>query len=313
MVLVLACLCGFVGWYVWANVAVDTEPVITLERKMKEAFEKQQYVDTVKYGDRILAKDPKSTVAILFAAQGLIKQDKSLEALEYLRRVVDSEAQEAAYCHLLAGQILCNQLSQFREGEKQFRRALHLQPELTQAYKFMEYVLRVGTRTWELIPYELRVIEHKEMSIEVMDELSRNERLPPELGVILKGIQEDPNDPNVLLGHANFLRAQQKYAEAEPLLRMAVAQAPELDEAHVRLGQVLWERGEDAEFVRWQADVPETVKQHPLYWLVMARRGAKCWRASGGGPLFLGVPQDRSQSAGGQLPVGVGADAAWPQ
>jgi tetratricopeptide (TPR) repeat protein len=272
MLVVLALFCGFVGWYVWANMSVDTESVITLERNMKDAFEKQQFVDTVKLGQRILAKEPKSTVALLFVGQGLIRQDKQIEALDYLTQVVDSDAQEAAFCHLLAGQILCNQLSQFREGEKQFRRALHLQPQLTQAYKFMEYVLRIGTRTWELIPFELRVIEHKEMTIEVIDDLSRNERLPPELGFVLKGIRENPDDPNILLGHANFLRAQQKYAEAEPLLRKAVAAAPEMDEAHVRLGQVLWERGEDAEFVRWQADVQDSVKRHPFYWVLLGRR-----------------------------------------
>jgi tetratricopeptide (TPR) repeat protein len=272
MLVVLALFCGFVGWYVWASLKVDTEPVINLERNMKDAFEKQKFVDTVNFGKRILEKDPKNTVALLFVGQGLIGQEKDNDALEYLTQVVDSDAPEAAYCHLLAGQIYCNKLSKFQEGEKQFRRALHLQPQLTQAYKFMQYVLRVGTRSWELIPFELRVVEHKEMTIELMDDLSRNERLPPELGVILKGIKENPDDPNVLLGHANFLRAQQKYAEAEPLLRKAVAGAPELDEASVRLGQVLWERGEDDEFVRWQADVKESVKHHPLYWLLLGRR-----------------------------------------
>lgn len=272
MLVVLACLCGFVGWYVWANLSVDTESVITLERNMKDAFQNQKYVDTVNLGRRILAKDPKSTVALLFVGQGLIKQDKQIEALDYFKQVVDSDAQEAAFCHLLAGQIYCNQRSDFREGEKQFRRALHLQPQLTEAYKFMEYVLRIGTRIWEAIPFELRVIENKEMSIEVMDDLSRNERLPPELGLVLRGIKENPDDPNVLLGHANFLRAQQKYAEAEPLLRKAVAVAPELDEAHVRLGQILWERGEDAEFVKWQAEIPDSVKHHPFYWVLMGRR-----------------------------------------
>ena len=204
MVVVLALFCGFVGWYVWASLKVDTEPVINLERNMKEAFEKQKYVDTVNFGKRILDKDPKSTVALLFVGQGLIGQEKDNEALEYLTQVVDSDAPEAAYCHLLAGQIQCNKLSQFQEGEKQFRRALHLQPQLSQAYKFMEYVLRVGTRSWELIPFEVRVIEHKEMTIELMDNLSRNERLPPELGVVLKGIQENPRRSQCPVGACEF-------------------------------------------------------------------------------------------------------------
>ena len=98
-----------------------------------------------------------------------MRQERPLEALDYLQQVVDSETPEAAFCHLLAGQILCNQLSQFREAEKQFRRALHLQPHLAQAYQLLEYVLRVGTRNWELIPFELREIEQKQMTIESME------------------------------------------------------------------------------------------------------------------------------------------------
>ena len=272
MLFVVAVLAGFLGWYVWATLSVDTEPTISIEKNMKEAFDKQKYVDTETYARRVLKKDPTSTVATLYAAQALMRQNRPLEALDYLQRVVDSETSEAAFCHLLAGQILCNQLSQFREAEKQFRRALHLQPHLVEAYQLLEYVLRIGTRNWELIPYELRQIEQKRMTIESMELLSRNERLPPELAVVLKGIQENPDDPNVLLGHAHLLRAEQKYAEAEVLLRKAVKIAPDIDTAHVRLGQVLLERGEIAEFVRWQAESKDSVREQPLFWALVARR-----------------------------------------
>jgi tetratricopeptide (TPR) repeat protein len=272
MLFVLAILAGLLGWYVWATVTVDTEPIVTIEKNMKEAFEKHKFGETETYARRILARDPKSTVASLYAAQALIQQERPLQALDFLQQVVDSETAEAAFCHVLAGQILCNQLSQFREAEKQFRRALQLQSNLSEAYELLQYVLRVGCRNWELIPYELRTIEQKRMTIASMEQLSRNERLPPDLAVVLKGIRENPDDPNVLLGHAHLLRAQQKYAEAEPLLRKAVTIAPEMDEAHVRLGQVLLERGEDVEFVRWQAGIKDSVKQHPLFWTLLGRR-----------------------------------------
>jgi tetratricopeptide (TPR) repeat protein len=272
MLVVFLMLCGFVGWYVWATVSVDTEPLITLDKSMKKAFDEQKFADCEALGRRILARDPKSTDATLYLGQSLIKQEKPEEALKCLRNVVDSESIEAAFCHLLAGQILCNHYSQYREGEKQYRRAAQLQPSLTQAFQLMANVYRIGTRTWELIPLELRQIQQKEMTIEVMERLSRNERLPPELGLVLQGIQDNPDDPNVLLGRAHLLRAQQKYAEAEALLQKAVKIAPDMDETHLRLGQVLLERGEDAEFVRWQADVRDSVKTQPLYWDLLARR-----------------------------------------
>jgi tetratricopeptide (TPR) repeat protein len=272
MVAICAVLAGFIAWYIWATVAVDTEPVIVIEKNMKDAFENQKYADCEKYANRILAKDPKSTAALLFAAQSALRQDRQMEALEYAQQVVDSESPEAAFCHLIAGQIECNQLSQFREAEKHFRRALHLQPHILQGYQLMEYLLRVGTRTWEMVPLELRRIEQKEMTIESMELLSRNERLPPELPLVLKGMKDNPGDPNVLLGYAHLMRAEQKYAEAEELVRKAVKAAPEMDEPQVRLGQILLDRDEDAEFVRWQGQVQDSVKEQPMYWTLLARR-----------------------------------------
>ena len=272
ILLVFLILVGFVTWYVWATVTVDTEPVIILETKMKDAYTAQKFGETVKYARRVLAKDPKSTVATLFAAQALMRQDHSMEALDYLLQVVDSETPEAAFCHLLAGQIYSSQLSQFRDAERQYRRAIHLQPNEVEGYQLLEYVLRIGTRNWEMIPLELRQIQNKQMTIESMEQLSRNERVPPDLPVILKGVRENPDDPIVLLGHAHLLRAEQKYADAEALLRKAVKLAPDLDEAHVRLGQVLLERGEDADFVRWEAESSDSVKQYPLYWTLLGRR-----------------------------------------
>jgi len=54
MLVVLLILCGFVGWYVWATVSVDTEPIITLDKSMKEAFDKQKFADTETFARRFL-------------------------------------------------------------------------------------------------------------------------------------------------------------------------------------------------------------------------------------------------------------------
>ena len=274
MLIVFAILGAFVVGIVFA-MRVDTEDTTLIVQKMKDAYNKEKFDQAVTYAQRVLAKDPKSEIAILIAGQALMRQDKQMEALDYFQRVLDSETPEAAYCHLLAGEILCNQLSQFREAEKHIRRALQLQPKLAPAYQLLGYILRIGTRNWELIPLELRQIEEKLMTIESMQMLARNERLAPSLPLVLKGVQENPDDPNVLLGRAHLLRAQQKYAEAEPFLRKAVETAPEIDETHVRLGQILLERGKDAEFLSWQAGVKESVKQHPLFWMLLAQRAKR--------------------------------------
>ena len=290
MIVVLVLVCGFVAAAVFATMSVDTEPVPSVLRKMKESFADGErlvstepkkalvkYIETERYGQRVLAKEPKSTEALLFVGQSLMRQNRDPEALPYFLQVQDSESDAAAWCHLAAGQILCNQYSQFRQGEEQFRRALELRPSEPNASKLLANVLKMGTRNWELIPLELTEIEQKEaLHIQLMDDLSRNERLPPDMGLVLKGIKANPNDPIVLLGHANLLRAQLKFDEAEALLRKCIELAPTIDEAHVRLGWVLFESRDDAKFLKWHAAAKPSLVDHPLFWTV---RGARAERA----------------------------------
>ena len=212
-------------------------------------------------------RDPQSTQALLFYGQALVRQERQLEALPYFLRAQDSESDSAAWCHLQAGQILCNQLSKYREGEEQFRRALELQPGEPNATWLLGTVLRLANRTWELIPVELAEIEEKQrLHVQVMDDLSHNLRLAPDADQVLKAIKVSPDDPDVLLGHASLLRMQLKYDEAEADLRKVIEIAPKIDEAQVKLGWVLFESGNDAKFLEWQTKPKGSVTEHPLYW-----------------------------------------------
>jgi tetratricopeptide (TPR) repeat protein len=290
MIVVLVILAGFVAAAVYATMRVDTEPVPSLLKKMQEAFGDAErlvredpkkalpkYVETENYALRVLAKEPKSTTGLLFYGQTLMRQNREKEALPYFLDAQDSETDAAAWCHLAAGQILCNQYFDFRKGEEQFRRAMELQPNEPSATWLLASVLRMGTRDWELIPVELTEIEQKDkLHVQLMDDLARNERLSPDAESLLKAIKANPDDPNVLLGHANLLRAQLKYAESEALLRKAIELAPKIDEAQVRLGSLLFEMGDDAKFLSWHENTKPSLVEHPLFWVV---RGARAERA----------------------------------
>jgi tetratricopeptide (TPR) repeat protein len=194
LIVVLLLLGGFVAAAVYATMRVDTEPIPSILKKMQDAFgdgEKlvstepkkalAKYMETEHYAKRVLDRDPQSTQALLFYGQSLVRQERQLEALPYFLRAQDSESDSAAWCHLQAGQILCNQLSKYREGEEQFRRALELQPGEPNATWLLGTVLRLANRTWELVPVELAEIEEKQrLHVQVMDDLSHNLRLAPE-------------------------------------------------------------------------------------------------------------------------------------
>jgi tetratricopeptide (TPR) repeat protein len=289
LIVVLLLLGGFVAAAVYATMRVDTEPIPSILKKMQDAFgdgEKlvstepkkalAKYMETEHYAKRVLDRDPQSTQALLFYGQSLVRQERQLEALPYFLRAQDSESDSAAWCHLQAGQILCNQLSKYREGEEQFRRALELQPGEPNATWLLGTVLRLANRTWELVPVELAEIEEKQrLHVQVMDDLSHNLRLAPEADQLLKAIKISPDDPDVLLGHASLLRVQLKYDEAESDLRKVIEIAPKIDEAQVKLGWVLFESGNDAKFLEWQTKTKGSVTEHPLYWTLCAARAER--------------------------------------
>jgi tetratricopeptide (TPR) repeat protein len=291
LIVVLLLLGGFVGAGVYATMRVDTEPVPSLIKKMRETFADGEgmirsdpkkalakYVETEAYAQRILEKEPKSTEGLLYYGQSLVRQERPEEALKYFLQSPDSESQAAAWCHLSAGQILCNNHSKYVKGEEQYRRALELQTGEPTATWLLSQVMKVGARDWELLPLELAEIEQREhLNIQLMNDLSRNERLIPDMGIIMKGLKENPDDPNVLIGQSQLLRVQGKYHEAEASLRRAIEVAPQLDEAQVRLGWVLFESGDDAKFLKWHADVKPSLEDHPLLWSV---RGARAQRAN---------------------------------
>jgi tetratricopeptide (TPR) repeat protein len=278
LVIVSAILIGFLVAAV-LSMRVDTEPIPVLITKMRAAFEKKKFDEAEALAHRVLARDPNSTAASLGGGEALMRLGRPLEALEYFEGVHDQDNSQAAFCHVHAGHILCDQLYKFSEAEAHFRRAIQLQPEEPTAYEGLSYVFKQGTRTWERIPTEIKRIAFGLMSVKTMEDLVRNELLSPDLPVILKGSERNPNDPTILLGRANLMRSQQKLAEAEKLLRQAIEIAPASEGAHreaqVRLGQVLLEVGDDGKFLQWYAGATQPMKEHPLFWNTVGARARR--------------------------------------
>jgi tetratricopeptide (TPR) repeat protein len=289
LIVVLLLLGGFVAAGVYATMRVDTEPVPSIIKKMQEAFQAAEnalptdkklalskYLETQHYAERVLAKEPKSTKALLFYGQSLVRQGQEKEALQYFLQAPDSETDYAAWCHLQAGQILCNQFSKYREGEEQFRRALELQPGEPSATWLLTGVLRIGTRNWEVIPFELAEVEERDrLHVQLMDDLARNLRLMPDPELLQKAIKENPDDPNVLMGSANLMRLQHQYDDAEKAYRRVIEMVPTMTEAHVKLGWLLFEAGDDAKFLKWHADAKPALADHPLFWTLRASRAQR--------------------------------------
>ena len=77
-----------------------------------------------------------------------------------------------------------------------------------------------------------------------------------------------PDDALTLLATAHQAWQQHDFTTARPLYEKGFTRRPELCDAQARLGRILKESGEDAEFLKWHADLPESCNAHADIWAV---------------------------------------------
>jgi tetratricopeptide (TPR) repeat protein len=284
IVVVCLLLVAFVVSALFAT-RVETVDLPVLLKKMKDEYtagvraanEKnrdkalEHYTESLELAKRVLKVQPNQPAASLVAGQILIGLERPNEALSYFKDVNDNTT-EAALCYVSAAQLLIDQGSKYQEAETYLRRAIRVQPSLAEPYQVLAFVLSLGTRTWERIPVALQLISKEHINIIDLETLANNDRMPPDINLVMKGLKENPDDPNVLLGYANLKRAEQKYTECEELLRKVIKIAPEITEAQVRLGRTLFESGQDAKYVEWQAAAKDAFNSHPMFWLIRGER-----------------------------------------
>ncbi|MFH1920648.1 MAG: FG-GAP-like repeat-containing protein, partial [Planctomycetota bacterium] len=129
-------------------------------------------------------------------------------------------------------------------------------------------LLSIEGRAWEAMPYVEAVIRG--------GQCGRDELLM--IGGVDFMVVDDPNfvetclrnvpdDPLVLLGRVHlWLNQSDKLEQAESILRRILDQDLQQIEAQARLGEILVEKPDSAEFLQWHAALPEGADRHPLIW-----------------------------------------------
>lgn len=210
-----------------------------------------------------------SREAILLAADAAERQRHYMKVVEYLDRLPDSD-RAAEQARKRSGDILFGTLRQPWPAEKQFQRALSINPDNVEVHERLAYLLGLCASSWEAIPHRLQLLKQDRYDaihlflLCVGDTVLENsEELPAFLGA-------SPDDPRVLLGAARAKSDEQDYAATKTLLRRAATVAPDMVEVHVKLGQLLQDNGSPGEMMQWNSQLPSNAEQHPGVWAVRA-------------------------------------------
>jgi len=160
-------------------------------------------------------------------------------------------------------------LGRVHDAETQLHRALALDPYHIEANSRLGHLLQVSGRTWEAASCFLNLIRlgrcrgDELLAVAAADRFFRSDERLEAIG-----LAADPPEPMTKLACARRALYENRQTEAEALLREVLSIDPNLGEAQGRLGRIIFDRGDSAEFTSWIRHVPDGARNHPEVWLV---------------------------------------------
>ena len=206
---------------------------------------------------------------LLEVARAAYRDERFADAVECLDRIPDDGSPVAVTARTLAGELLLARFNRLAAAEQQFRRAISQDKNSLQAINQLVYLMHLGTRTWELIPFELSLIRGGRPTLRRMKALSLGPRLTTDAEFIRECVEVDADEPTVRLGLAAIAVSERKYLKAEEYLRIAAGIHPHAPIVEFRLGQVLLLRNApEADLRAWHRALPPHAAEEPGIWML---------------------------------------------
>jgi tetratricopeptide (TPR) repeat protein len=178
------------------------------------------------------------------------------------------------------------------ESERHLRQALTLDPFHLEANNRLGHLLQVCGRSWESTPFFLTQIQRGKcrgdelLAAAVSDRFFRlDERL--ERTSVAPGSGGLP----IRLAEARRAIFENREVEAERLLREILALHPEIGEAQGRLGRMIADRGDTAEFLRWRGSLSDEAHRHPEVLFAEGIKARRLGQVRGAAHCFLAALQ----------------------
>ncbi len=266
-VLVVAAAATF--WWLVPKEASTSPAEFLAEAQL--ALSRQDYDRAKDLAEQVLAKRQQSVAALTVLGKAAAGQTRFEEAVAYLDQIPDGSGAEGAAGLYLAGRILLEDLRRASEAERRFRRAVTNDPDAMPAIRDLAHLLAVEGRRRQAVPFVIQLFRHGEVDVDHVALLGMPMGTINDPDLLRECHVSDRTDPAILLGVAASPTFKLKPPEAKLLLEEAVRIAPGLLDAQARLGTILLEEGDAAEFHRWHGSLPGTADEHPEIWAV---RGA---------------------------------------
>ena len=261
---------GFLCW--WSFSEPEIEDLI---KQATTAIEKQNGPLAFATTRQILERDPKNANGLFLSAVLSAENADYAEAIDYCRRVSAESNTIFVDARVMAGNISLEKLGLVSAAEAFFREALSKSPDHLVANERLVYLLSLQTRSWDLIPYQLRVLRQSPEAATKIQLLMQGELAYPDEKYVQQLQRTDRDCAGLALARAHIRLLEKEYAEAKRFCKRAISLQADFPEAHAKLGQILLQIGSEKELLAWQSVLPASAWNHPG---VLDTAGQFAWR-----------------------------------
>lgn len=208
-----------------------------------------------------------ASLAWLLAAEAAASANRIDAAVAHCERAATGRGEAAREALRIAGELRYRE-HRLQAAERFLVRCLEKDPQAVNARRRLTLILGMSGRLWQTIPHLKQLLQQRQLDYETLLFLGDPQRVVDFSQQLESYRQAAPEDPLPLLGLARIQLKNGDPAAAESLLRDALALDESLIEAHVRLGEALWEQGKLGDLLAWRRALPRAVEQHPQLWVI---------------------------------------------
>lgn len=231
-----------------------------------KAYQSKKYSDALSQAESALRLEPHNSEALLIAGQAVSGLKQYQKALEYFSQVPEDAGTLTKTAKLEAAELQFTNFKQASAAAELYRSVLKLDEEDTLAVYRLAYLLGIGGRNWEAVPFRLQLLRMNQVNPIDLYLLCDGDSLLQNVETLAEFYQAAPEDPLILVGMARQSLDKQDFSKAESLLRQCIQLRPDDLEAQVKLGELLLDQKREADFVAWHSSVSDQIYTHPGYW-----------------------------------------------
>lgn len=232
------------------------------------AAERKDFQRVEQLCKRLLSREPHAVDALRLAAEAAAHLGEKERALEYLNALPDESAEGVDQLQFRRGELAL-ELGKLTTAETSLRTAVSLNSQHLAALRRLCFVLRVEGRNWEAREFLQSLANLGPLGMDELFVLGSTEwvwldgRDGQFLDYCLRAV---PTDPLPMLGRVRQSLLREDVQSARRSLKAIVDVDPRIGEAQARLGVILAQGLDDAEFLEWNRKLPVVAEVHPGVW-----------------------------------------------